>query len=111
MRKTQTTIRLTESLIEELDAEADENGLNRSEYLRQIIRNRHEAEELEDEIQSLRDQLQSREKRVTELEEQLRERREIEEKVDEVALQVKEQKESANAPFPVRWYSWWKSRD
>ena len=110
MGKQQTTIRLTESLISDLDDEADERGMNRSEYLRQIVRERHESDELRDEIESLREQLQSREERVTELEQQLRERREIEEKVDEVALEVREQKETSNAPFPVRWLKWWRSR-
>jgi uncharacterized coiled-coil DUF342 family protein len=110
MGKQQTTIRLTENLIEELDTEADELGLNRSEYIRQIVRERHEADELREEVDSLREQLTSRENRITELEQQLRERREIEEKVDEVALQVKEQKETGNAPFPVRWWKWWKGR-
>lgn len=110
MGKQQTTIRLTENLIEELDTEADERGLNRSEYVRQIIRERHEADELREEVDSLREQLTSRENRITELEQQLRERREIEEKVDEVALEVREQKETSNAPFPVRWYKWWRSR-
>jgi hypothetical protein len=62
-----------------------------------------------EEIDSLREQLTSRENRITELEQQLRERREIEEKVDEVALEVREQKETSNALFPVRWYNWWKA--
>ena len=110
MTSQQTTIRLTEGLIEDLDDEADERGMNRSEYLREIVRARHESDELRDEIESLREQLQSRERRISELEEQLRERQEIEEKVDEVALEVQEQKETANAPFPVRWVKWWRSR-
>lgn len=111
MSKQQTTIRLTENLISDLDEEADELGLNRSEYIREIVRERHEADELREEIDSLREQLTSRENRITELEQQLRERREIEEKVDEVALEVREQKETSNAPFPVRWYKWWRGRD
>ena len=111
MSKRQTTIRLTTTLIDDLDEEADERGMNRSEYIRQIVRERHEADELREKIENLREQLTSRENRVTELEQQLRERREIEEKVDEVALEVREQKETSNAPFPVRWYKWWKGSD
>jgi len=111
MSREQTTIRLTESLLDEINEEAEERDLNRSEYIRKLLQNRHEADELRNEIDTLREQLASREQRVTELEEQLRERREIEDKVDEVAMEVREQKETSNAPFPVRWYSWWKNRN
>ena len=110
MGRQQTTIRLTESLIEKIDDEADEQDLSRSEYIRQLLENRHRADKLEDEIQSLREQLESRESRISTLETQLRERREIEDKVDEVAMEVKEQRESTNAPFVVKWYKWWKNR-
>ena len=97
--------------MDEINEEADKRDLNRSEYIRQLLQNRHEADELRDEIKTLREQLKAREQRVTELEEQLRERREIEEKVDEVAMEVKEQQESTNAPFVVKWYKWWKNRN
>jgi len=82
MSRKQTTIRLTETLLDEINEEADKRDLNRSEYIRQLLQNRHEADELRNEIDTLREQLASREHRVTELEEQLRERREIEDKVD-----------------------------
>jgi len=111
MSREQTTIRLTESLLDEINEEAEERDLNRSEYIRQLLQNRHKADELRDEVDTLREQLASREKRVTELEEQLRKRREIEDKVDEVAMEVKEQRESSNAPFVVKWYKWWKNRN
>lgn len=110
MGRQQTTIRLTESLIEDLDNEADEKGLSRSEYIRELLENRHRVDELQDQIQSLRDHVKSREDRISDLEEQLRERREIEEKVEEVAIEVKEQRETGNAPFPVRWWQWWQNR-
>ena len=43
MPRRQTTIRLTESLVDELDREADEQGITRSEHIRQILSERHET--------------------------------------------------------------------
>ena len=42
-RLRQTTIRLTNSLIGELNREADEQGITRSEHIRQILSERHET--------------------------------------------------------------------
>jgi metal-responsive CopG/Arc/MetJ family transcriptional regulator len=43
MPRRQTTIRLTESLVDELDREADEQGITRSEHIRQRLSERHET--------------------------------------------------------------------
>jgi len=108
MSRTQTTIRLEESLIEDLDSEAEERDVSRSEYVRQILQERRESEELREEVNTLRDRLESREERIEELEQQLTRRSQIEEKVEEVALEVREDREESNAPFFVKWYKWWR---
>jgi predicted DNA binding CopG/RHH family protein len=110
MGRTQTTIRIDESLIEDLDSEAEERGVSRSEYIRQILRDRGEREELREEIDTLRDRLESRKERIDELEQQLTRRSQIEEQVEEVALEVREQREESNAPFFVKWARWFRER-
>jgi TolA-binding protein len=93
--------------IEELKADRDSS---RSEVVRELLAKAERAEELEEEIATLRDRLETREERIEQLEQQLARRSQIEERVEEVALEVQEQKETANAPFPVRWVRWWKNR-
>jgi predicted HicB family RNase H-like nuclease len=110
MGKTQTTIRLEDKLVEELDTEATERDISRSEYVRQILRERHESDDLRDEVETLRDRIESREDRIQELEEQLTRRSQIEEKVEEVALEVREEREESNAPFFVEWARWFRER-
>jgi len=110
MPKDSITIRLQDELIAGLEEEAEEEGVSRSEYIRQILRERDEREELRDEIDTLRDRLESREERVEELEQQLTRRSQIEEKVEEVALEVREEREESNAPFFVSWYKWFRNR-
>jgi len=104
MSRIQTTIRIEESLIDDLDEEAEERDVSRSEYVRQILRERRESEELREEVDTLRDRLESREERVSELEAQLARRSNIEDKVDTL---VKRQ-ESNNVPFFVKWYRWFR---
>lgn len=112
MGRTQTTIRIDDTLIDRLDEEAEERGISRSEYIRRILRERHDKpESLREEVHSLRDRLESREKRIEELEQQLTRRSQIEEKVEEVALEVREEREESNAPFFVKWARWFRERD
>jgi chromosome segregation ATPase len=111
MKRTQTTIRIEKNLIEDLDSEAEERDVSRSEYIRQILRERHDVEELREEVDTLRDRLESREERIEQLEEQLARRSQMEERVEEVALEVREQREESNAPFFVRWARWFRGRD
>jgi metal-responsive CopG/Arc/MetJ family transcriptional regulator len=47
------TLRLEESTIESLDAEADEHGQSRSEYVRDVLRARSEYDELKERIRRL----------------------------------------------------------
>jgi len=107
MPKDSITIRLQSDLIDSLEAEADEQSVSRSEYIRQILRQRHEVDELQEKVDTLQERLDSREDRVTELEKQLTERSRIEEKVDTLAKKEQE----SDAPFFIKWYWWYKSRD
>lgn len=101
------TVRLPIELIEELESEADDLGVSRSEYIRETLQDRHDAEELREEVSDLRERLEAREERVSELETQLARRSEIEEKVDTLAKRERE----GNAPFFVKWYQWWRDRE
>jgi metal-responsive CopG/Arc/MetJ family transcriptional regulator len=108
MPKDSITIRLEDELIARLEEEAEEEGVSRSEYIRQILREQGERRELEEEIDTLRQRLETREARVEELEQQLTRRSQIEDKVEEVALEVREEREESNAPFFVKWYRWFR---
>jgi metal-responsive CopG/Arc/MetJ family transcriptional regulator len=108
MPKDSITIRLEDELIARLEEEAEEEGVSRSEYIRQILREQGERRELEEEIDTLRQRLETREARVEELEKQLTRRSQIEDKVEEVALEVREERAESNAPFFVKWYRWFR---
>jgi len=110
MAKESITIRLESELIEGLEGEADEESVSRSEYIRQILRERHTAGELADEIDTLQQRLETREERIDTLEEQLTRRQQLEDKVEDVALEVREERQEEDAPFPVRWYRWFHNR-
>jgi len=70
------TLKIDEDTVDELDDEVDERGYSsRSEYLREIIDTRHEADEL-------RDELDRAEARADDLRRQLQERGGVEEKVE-----------------------------
>lgn len=108
MPKKSITTRLESELIEGLDEESDEAGLSRSEYIRRILRERHEnPAKLQQEVDTLRDRLHAREERIDTLERQLARRSNVEKKVDELA----KRQESANAPFFVEWYQWLRQRE
>jgi len=106
MPKDSITIRLQSDLIDSLETEADEEGVSRSEYIRQILRQRHDVEDLREKVDTLQERLDSREDRVRELEDQLTKRSRIEEKVDTLAKKEQE----SNAPFVVKWHRWYKNR-
>ena len=50
----QITIRIPAEELEELEAEADEHGVSRSEHIRDLLASRHEDAEREAEIERLR---------------------------------------------------------
>lgn len=46
------TLRLREETIDALDGEADEHDVSRSEYIREIVADRHEADEFRVEVEN-----------------------------------------------------------
>lgn len=92
----QITIRLREDTIEELEAEAEDAGVSRSEHVRDVIASRADVERLRDRIETL--------------EEQLARRSQVEDRVEELALELREDRAQVDAPWPVRWLDWWRSR-
>lgn len=63
------TFKLPESEVEDLDAEAEEQGKSRSEYIRQVIRGRHIEEQLEEQVLTKQDKREY-EERIEELKEE-----------------------------------------
>ena len=51
------TLRFSADTIDSLDDEADEHGLSRAKYVREVVRNRHEADAVRDEYEAKVDQL------------------------------------------------------
>lgn len=50
------SLRVSDSLLDELDAEANENGVSRSEYIRNTLASRSDSEELRRENERLRNE-------------------------------------------------------
>lgn len=104
------SIKVDETVIEELDAEADERDLTRSQYLRNIIEERHETERITEKYEAEIDQLESR---IDELQAQLRTVNRENEDVKELVAYVEEErqlqrdrKERRDAPVWKR-AKWW----
>jgi|APHM01.1.fsa_nt_gi Ribbon-helix-helix protein, copG family. len=79
----QVAVRLELRKKAKLEAEAADEGVSRSEYVRNIIENRHEIDDLEQ-------KLNIREARIDELEYQLSKRSQIEAKIDNLPDQVRD---------------------
>lgn len=62
------SLRLPEPLIDALDEEADEEGVARSEYIREALRARHEADEIREELEQ---ELDAKDAEVADLQRQL----------------------------------------
>jgi len=110
MGRTQTTIRLNDELIEQLDTEAEERDVSRSEYVREILHDRHETDVLEAEVDRLRERLEAREERIGELEGQLAQRSNLEEKIEDLPDKVRDIEDEPNPPFFINWLRWWRNR-
>jgi Arc/MetJ-type ribon-helix-helix transcriptional regulator len=93
------TIRIPADLKESLDTEADEYDVSTSEYVRRLIRQGREYDDLQD-------RLDTREARIDELEEQLARRSQIEDKIENLPDKIREPDDEPPAPWPVRWYRW-----
>ena len=79
------SLRLPEDLVDELDEEADDRGVARSEYVREVLRKRHDAHEL-------REELEQAEARVEDLRRQLSAVNAREENVGELVEYVESEK-------------------
>lgn len=80
------TIRMPEDLLDELAEEADERGVSRAKYIRSLLRQRTEYDELQRENERLRNQLaatNSRQDDVDELVEYVEEERAIQQRREE----------------------------
>jgi peptidoglycan hydrolase CwlO-like protein len=69
------------------------------------------VDDLEAEVEELRERLDSRADRIDQLEEQLARRSQVEEKVDILAERVEDRERAADAPFFLRWARWFRSDD
>lgn len=76
------TIRIHEETRESLEAEADEYDVSVSEYVRDLIEQGREYDELAD-------RLEAREARIEELESQLRKRSNIEDKIEDLPDKIR----------------------
>jgi len=92
----QITLRLPEELLDDLDSEAEDRGISRSEHIRNVLESRRDVDRLR--------------ARIDELEEQLARRSQVEEKVDTLARRVEDRERAADAPFFVRWARWFRRR-
>ena len=68
----------------ELEREAEELGVSRSEYIRSILADRHRVAELEE-------RLERRQARIEELETQLTERSRVEQKIEDLPAQIRDE--------------------
>ncbi len=81
--KQQVAVRIPLRQKAELEAEASEKGVSRSEYIRSILNDRHRVGELEDRVATRND-------RIDELERQLAERSQIEEKIEDLPDKIRD---------------------
>ena len=98
----QITVRLPDDLLDELEAEAENAGVSRSEHVRDVLGTRENTDDL-------RERLEAKEARIQELEQQLARRSEVEEKVDVLAKRV-DDADGPAPPWPVRWWRWVRGR-
>ena len=80
--KKQVAVRIPLRQKAELEAEAKERGVSRSEYIRSILADRHRVSELEERIER-------KQNRIDELETQLTERSRVEEKIEELPDKIR----------------------
>lgn len=82
-----------------------------SEVMRNCITAHKERNELHEELERLRDRLESRENRIGELEIQLAKRSQIEDRIEDVEIQLREDKKEVTTPWPIRWIRWLRDSD
>jgi metal-responsive CopG/Arc/MetJ family transcriptional regulator len=101
----QISIKLSDDAIDSLDDLAeDEHGGNRSEAAREIVEKGLDYDDLKIE----RDHAEAR---ADQLREQMVARSNTEEEVVALRRRIEERERAADAPFPIRWLRWWRSRE
>lgn len=102
----QITLRLDDDLLAELDREADERGVSRSEYVRDTLDSRNRADELEARVEDLRRQLQQAnagERDVDEIVTYVEEERELRRRREQ-RIQRREERRDAPAWRRAKWW-------
>ena len=109
------TIRMPEELADEIDAEAEANDESRSEYIRRLLRERHEHDQSvsESEYQRLREQYEALLGRVDDLEETKQwQRTQIDrlQNEKEILIQAREETNELVKYVESSWFrrAWWK---
>jgi chromosome segregation ATPase len=110
MARKSITFRIDGDLLAEIDEEAEEEGVSRSEYIRQVLHNRRESDVLREEVSTLRDRLEAREERIEELEQQLVRRSDLEGKIEDLPDKIRDVEAEPSAPFFIEWYRWYQNR-
>lgn len=99
----QITLRVPENTLESLEGEADEHGRSRSEHIREVLESRNEVDELRaeherevadlrDKIEDLERELEQRDARLDDLRRQLQAANAKDERVQELATYVEEER-------------------
>jgi metal-responsive CopG/Arc/MetJ family transcriptional regulator len=83
----QITGRLPGELLAELEAEADEAGVSRSEYIRDVLRTREHTD-------ALRDRIADKEARIDQLEAQLARRSQVQQQIEALPDKLRETQQS-----------------
>ena len=83
--KKQVAVRLELRKKAELEREAAERGVTRSEYIREILDERHRADELVDELERKRDRIET-------LEDQLRERSGLRDEIQQLPDKIRKER-------------------
>ena len=98
-----TTIRLPDDLLDELDAEADERDMKRSDYIREVLQDRHDYDRLQAEYEAEIDDLKQEVERLNRERRQLLEQRS---ENQELRRYVENDVEWHEASLPTR-VRWW----
>jgi metal-responsive CopG/Arc/MetJ family transcriptional regulator len=101
----QISIKLSDDAIESLDHLAeDEHDGNRSQAAREVMSKGLKY----DEVVVERDHAEAR---ADQLREQMVERENTEQEVVALRKRIEDRERSADAPFLVKWWRWWRSRE
>lgn len=100
----QISIKLSDDVIESLNelAEEEHDG-NRSQAVREVVSKGLEY----DEVVIERDHAEAR---ADQLREQMIQRENTEQEVTALRERIEDRERRADAPFPVRWWRWWRDR-